>query len=381
MAANWEQYLKRWVEAGLIENNTAELIRAYQTEQDKERGLRWPVIVAIAFGALTLASGILLFVAAHWDKISPGQRFGLIILLIVAIHLAGAFAANRFGVLSTAMHAVGTVCLGAGIYMAGQIFHLQEHWPGGVLLWTLGAWVGWALLKDWVQASLAAILTPVWLASEWLLTAGRWEHGGTILGAGILTLAITYFTALTPDTSSYVRKALSWIGGIILIPASGLAICFGSYGSLNTSPMPPGHLVFGWGLALLLPLVLAWLLRGRRVWLNVIAALWVVALSISGIYLRGSLSHSLDALPVYVLCALGSVGLVAWGMKEHRKERINLGILGFALTILTFYFSTMMDKLGRSASLVGLGLLFLLGGWFLEKARRRLLGYIKRGDM
>jgi len=32
-----------------------------------------------------------------------------------------------------------------------------------------------------------------------------------------------------------------------------------------------------------------------------------------------------------------------------------------------------MDKLGRSASLVGLGILFLLGGWLLEKARRRVL--------
>jgi uncharacterized membrane protein len=60
-------------------------------------------------------------------------------------------------------------------------------------------------------------------------------------------------------------------------------------------------------------------------------------------------------------------------MKEARKERVNLGIAGFALTILFFYFSTVMDKLGRSASLIGLGLLFLLGGWLLEKTRRRLL--------
>jgi len=46
---------------------------------------------------------------------------------------------------------------------------------------------------------------------------------------------------------------------------------------------------------------------------------------------------------------------------------------GFAITILVFYFSTFMDKLGRSASLIGLGLLFLAGGWALEKLRRRLV--------
>jgi len=83
---------------------------------------------------------------------------------------------------------------------------------------------------------------------------------------------------------------------------------------------------------------------------------------------------------VYALCALGSIGLIAWGMKERREERVNLGIAGFALTVLFFYFSTVMDKLGRSASLIGLGLLFLLGGWLLEKTRRRLLVQLKRGS-
>lgn len=58
-------------------------------------------------------------------------------------------------------------------------------------------------------------------------------------------------------------------------------------------------------------------------------------------------------------------------------ERINLGIVGFGLTILVFYFSSVMDKLDRSASLIGLGLLFLLLGWFLEKLRRRLVARVE----
>jgi uncharacterized membrane protein len=78
-------------------------------------------------------------------------------------------------------------------------------------------------------------------------------------------------------------------------------------------------------------------------------------------------------LLIFGLCALGAVGLITWGMMEGRKERVNLGIAGFALTVLFFYFSNLMDKLGRSASLIGLGILFLLGGWGLERIRRRLL--------
>jgi uncharacterized membrane protein len=69
--------------------------------------------------------------------------------------------------------------------------------------------------------------------------------------------------------------------------------------------------------------------------------------------------------------------MIAWGMYEARRERINLGILGFGLTVICFYFSNVMDKLGRSASLMGLGLLFLVLGWVLERTRRRLVAKVK----
>jgi len=49
-----------------------------------------------------------------------------------------------------------------------------------------------------------------------------------------------------------------------------------------------------------------------------------------------------------------AVGVIAWGLHDRRAERINLGIAGFTLTVLLFYFSDVMDKLGRSASLITL---------------------------
>jgi hypothetical protein len=40
-----------------------------------------------------------------------------------------------------------------------------------------------------------------------------------------------------------------------------------------------------------------------------------------------------------------------------------------------------MDKLGRSTSLIGIGLLFLGGGWALERMRRRLLAHMSLPQM
>jgi uncharacterized membrane protein len=76
---------------------------------------------------------------------------------------------------------------------------------------------------------------------------------------------------------------------------------------------------------------------------------------------------------LYVWWALGAMALIAWGVRESRRERINMGAALFAATVIAFYFSEVMDKLGRSASLIGLGVLFLGGGWALERVRRRLV--------
>jgi hypothetical protein len=54
--------------------------------------------------------------------------------------------------------------------------------------------------------------------------------------------------------------------------------------------------------------------------------------------------------------------------------------LGFAIAAGWFYFSDIMDKLGRSLGLIGLGILFLAGGWTLEKARRRLVTRMEKAE-
>src|SRR6266496_606101 len=72
-----EQKLKQWVEAGVIDAESAQRIRSFERSSFEDsphgrtpgaRGLRWPVVLAVSFGALMIAAGVLLFVAAHWDE-------------------------------------------------------------------------------------------------------------------------------------------------------------------------------------------------------------------------------------------------------------------------------------------------------------------------
>jgi hypothetical protein len=57
---------------------------------------------------------------------------------------------------------------------------------------------------------------------------------------------------------------------------------------------------------------------------------------------------------------------------------VNLGTVFFGAAVTWFYFSDLFDKMGRSLGLIGLGVLFLAGGWVLEKTRRGLLAHMQQ---
>jgi uncharacterized membrane protein len=143
--------------------------------------------------------------------------------MVAVFHVGGALSAGSFEGLSVTLHAIGTVVLGAGIALAGQIFNLSEHWPSAILLWAVGAALAWALLRHWTQATLTAILVPAWLASEWdfRITNDRGSHLIPLV-VGVFTLSAAYLGARRGAKDSALRKALAWAGGLALIPSAVL---------------------------------------------------------------------------------------------------------------------------------------------------------------
>jgi len=368
-----EQKLQRWMDAGVIDAASAQRIRSFESSPEARthgrHGLRWPVVLAVSFGALMIAAGVLLFVAAHWDELSPAQRFVLVLAMVSGFHLAAGALMPRMRSLGIALHGVGTATLGAGIFLAGQIFNLQEHWPTGVLLWAVGAVLGWVVLRDWLQATLAMLLAPAWIASEWGVRAERFEQLGKFLIVFLAMLAFAYLSALQRRHGNELRRALVWIGGLAVLP-SAAALAFIGHEWGTPAKASGAMLAAGVLLAYALPLAVAWLLRGKGILWNAGFALWAFVL--------GNLDYAIFSqnLAMFGLYALGSIALVLWGLQEQRRERVDLGVAGFGITVIAFYFSTMMDKLGRSASLVGFGLFFLLGGWKLEQLRRKLVARV-----
>ncbi len=358
--------LKSWVEAQIIDRSTAEKIRQFESESS--RGSDILVRLALALGGIMVTAGVLLFVAAHWDALSPSQRFLMVLVLTAGFHVAGAFFAEKMRTLSVTLHALGTAALGAGIFLAGQIFNLQEHWPGGIMLWAIGAVAAWYILRHSVQGVFCALLIPSWLAGEWIVRAGDRLGTALILAVFVAMLSLSYLTIPDQMLREGLSKSLHALGGVVFIPASIVAIILaGETTHYGLHRVGPALMISGWILAIALPLLFAIGMRRAGSLYNLVAAAWLIAVT------QFDYRNDLAQLTIYVLCALASVGMIGWGIREAQKNYINVGVIGFALTIAFFYFSSVMDKLGRSFALISGGILFLVGGYFLEKVRRRLV--------
>ena len=370
MSSEWDGWVSRWTGGGLLDEATAERIRQFEAAQDAHGAgrLRWPILIALGFGALMVGGGVLLFVAANWDALSPASRFALVLVLVSIFHVAGALGADRFPAMSQTLHAVGTSALGGGIALSGQIFNLDEHWPGGILLWAVGAAAGWLVLRHTAQLALVAILTPAWLVAEWIAATNGIStvRSGQAPAAGVLLLSLAYLSASGRGVYSRHRRALVWIGvPVLAVGAPFLAVTASNDWPYDMTAVSSGVWTIGWTAAFAGPILLAALLRKMDAWPMAIAAAWVAAL-----VFVPSLGRD---IPAFAWWGIGAIGLTAWGVSDGRVERINLGAIVFAATVLFFYFSRVMDKLGRSASLLVLGLLFLGGGWALERMRRQLV--------
>jgi uncharacterized membrane protein len=375
----YEHYLSRWSGAGLLDEATASSIRNYEATQATPAGRRWQVVIALLLGGILLGAGVLLFVAAHWDDVSPIGRLALVLGMLAAFHIAGIATRERFSGFATTMHALGTVASGAAIALVGQIFNMQEHWPAAIMLWALCAAAGWWLLRDEFQQTLTLLLVPAWLVCEWSYRAEAYNGSEVYLFRMIAVIAAVYLTAFLHSRRRAVFGILFGISALALVIATvflseGWSWHYGlpSWGSV------PAGLQFGAYLVMALALAFAWILDRRALLpASVVTAMTLVLPWLHTIIHGRTRSYTWDRpepmVTMYAVVALTCVFLAWWGVREASKAIVNYGIAAFALTVMWFYFSDVMGKLDRSLGLILLGVLFLAGGWALEQMRRRLV--------
>ncbi len=390
--------LTRWQTAGVLDAATAARIRAHEAQAGGTPGrsdertrapethaagvVWWQGVTVLILGAILLACGVVLFVSSHWDEMGPGARFALVMTMVAIFHVGGGMARENYRGLSTALHAVGTVAAGAAIALVGQIFNIQEHWPAAVLLWAVAAIFGWMLLRDQAQQALTLLLAPAWIFCEIGFRANGYIGENVYLGRLCVVWAILYITFFLGSRQKAVQGILFGAGVIGIIAGIAMMLANWESWSAQQSLIPFGTRVWAWMAIAALPLIVA-AFHGHKGLIPVAAAIgfsialpwcyrsWSESYAFRGV--TTNYERSEPNLAAYALVAAFVLFLCWWGVRLVSRALVNLGIVGFAATVAWFYFSDLMSKLGRSLGLIGLGVLFLAGGWALEKMRRRIL--------
>ena len=404
--------IQRMHEVGLItDEQRQKIIEHFQLKEDG--GGKFLAIVSI-IGAVLIAAGITLLIAAHWNEIPRGVKIATGLLLMLGFHAGGWWLREGGGDTSSpvssatgalrvqgkyrktgeALHLIGSCLFLANIALIGQIYNIVSRPPNAFLLWWIGiAALPW-LLRSKAQHVLLLIAFGIWFGFEVN------ERGGLIYCEsqrqillyallGLVYLGAGYCLRRTPFSEfAGVTEKLGLLAFLIFVYPLAWKDFFGGWENFEIRqwffPALGGFalLPLAAGLRNLQALTRQW----RWTWFAALLGMMVFMATVwfgcwqldhageSRHYFWGeSWSYLVGSLALFVFCLLQ----IQIGIQERSRFLVNLSVTFIALDILAAY----CDLFG---SMARTGLMFLISGIFLivfgvylEKKRRTLMKQIK----
>ncbi|MGB1498489.1 DUF2157 domain-containing protein [Alloalcanivorax venustensis] len=252
---------RRWVDEGLVEPFQAErILNRYGTSLN-DAG---PSALGLLTGLAGLFAGLalLLLVSANWEQLPRLARFAGLVTLTAVLNGWGVLRLARAGS-GGGLLFLGGFAYGASIMLTGQMYHLGEHFPNGLLLWALGLVPltllsgGRLLALQGLAVAVAWMLLEYRFAAPWLmplfLAVAFWvAWRRRVAGLALATLAAT---------ALWLNLMLAWV----------YATDFGPQAQ-------EGMISFNLGL-----LVLAGALAARPAWWSAGAGNWMPRLTVLAI--------------------------------------------------------------------------------------------------
>ena len=175
-----ERELEAWQAEGRLDAATADGIRARYTARRQFSLAR----LGLGLGGAFLSVGVLWLVASNLDQLSPGVRFGgVVVLWLAAVVGAELLAPRRPGPAVTALRLLGAAAFGGVVFQAAQSLQVPAYAPHLV-----GTWAAGALLQAYAVRAVAPLLVGLATGTGW----AAWEVGersGTATAVALALLA------------------------------------------------------------------------------------------------------------------------------------------------------------------------------------------------
>ncbi|MGA2786705.1 MAG: DUF2157 domain-containing protein [Verrucomicrobiota bacterium] len=398
-------------DAGLItDEQRQKIIEHFELKED---GGKFLAIVSL-IGAVLIAAGITLLIAAHWNDIPRGVKIAAGLLLMLGCHGGGWWLREGGGDASSpassatgasqprgkyrktgeALHWIGSCLFLANIALVGQIYNIVSRPPNAFLLWWIGiAALPW-LLRSKAQHVLLLLAFGIWFGLEVN------ERGGLIycesqrqillyallglvyLGAGYFLRRTTFF-----EFAGVTEKLGLFAFLVFVYPLTWKDF----YGGWENSEIRQWFFP-ALGLFALLPLAAgirnlrALTGQWRWTWFAALSGMMVFMATVwfgcwqldhSGgsryFYWGESWSYLIGTLALFIFCLLQ----IQVGIQERSPFLVNLGVVFIALDIFAAYCDLFGTMARTGVMFLISGIFLIVFGVYLEKKRRTLMQQIK----
>ncbi len=341
-ARRLDRDLPRWREAGWLSADGEGAIRADVAAQSRKVELA-PVLGIL--GAVLIGFGAMSFVAANWNDMARLFRLALIFGgLFGAYGLAGVLFERRHPAFAHAAILAGVALFGAGIMLIAQMYHIEGHPPGAVLVWALGALLAGVVLRSDPTLALAMLLMGLW--SGWEMSDSGGVHWAFLAGWGAVATAIAW------------RR---WVPGLHLA-AVVLSIWIVSLGYVLFNGHGHGHgVVVGIGLVVAAAGLAAPAVSERWSAWSIPGVAYGMTIAFAGLFaLQFVESATLDTLILLAILALALVvGGIGYGLRVGSPALLWLGYAGFSVEVLGLYFKTVGTLLVSSLFFLSAGVIVI----------------------
>ena len=238
----------RWVAQGWLTTEAHDAIIA-DAEERASSTRHLPLALGV-LGALLLGVGVISFFAANWPAIPKLARLAILLSSMWATFaVAGWLLAPKDSAetgIAKALVLLGVILYGSSIFLIAQTFHIQAHFPNGVLFWALGALVAVYLLPIQAVAVLGLALSGLWAVLDHF---GGFERN--VLPTPFPYADVVYWPfALVLSAFAYVIGREAWRLGAWIATLSFLIWCTVSLGDVAEHTRAPGFAVLQVGLLL-----------------------------------------------------------------------------------------------------------------------------------
>ncbi len=177
------------------------------------------MLILTAVGSVIFGLGVILIIAYNWEKMGRYMKLAIVFTSMMGAHAAG-FRLTREGGshngMGEGLHLLGTMLFGAGIWLIAQTYHIDEHYPNGLLAWGMGAWaMAWAM-PSIAQCILALLIFSFWAGFEALDFRNMFHF------APLLVLACSFPLAWVKRSRVLLVAGLSAFMAVLLCNFSGM---------------------------------------------------------------------------------------------------------------------------------------------------------------